>query len=74
MGIDAGDHRNAMERTLPSGAGWAVMVRAIETAIRDRVTQFFLMASGAGEILYRALGHETYESPEYWMVTPPPEG
>jgi ribosomal protein S18 acetylase RimI-like enzyme len=55
------------------GAGWAVLSRAMETAIAEGATQFFLMASGAGERLYRALGYETYESAEYWMVNPPPE-
>jgi GNAT superfamily N-acetyltransferase len=55
------------------GAGWAVLARAMETAIGEGATQFFLEASGAGEPLYRALGYETYESAEYWMVNPPPE-
>jgi GNAT superfamily N-acetyltransferase len=56
------------------GAGRAVMTHAMEAAIRDGAAQFFLMASGEGEPLYLALGFETYESPEYWMVNPPPEG
>jgi ribosomal protein S18 acetylase RimI-like enzyme len=55
------------------GAGWAVLTRAMETAIGDGATQFFLEASGAGEPLYRALGYETYDSAEYWMVNPPPD-
>jgi ribosomal protein S18 acetylase RimI-like enzyme len=53
------------------GAGWAVMARAMETAMRDGATDFCLMASGAGERLYRALGYETHELAEYWMVNPP---
>jgi ribosomal protein S18 acetylase RimI-like enzyme len=52
------------------GAGWAVMARAMETSIRDGATGFVLMASGAGEHLYHALGYETYEWAEYWMVNP----
>jgi GNAT superfamily N-acetyltransferase len=52
------------------GAGWAVMARAMETAIRDGATGFFLMASGAGERLYRALGYATYERAAYWLVNP----
>jgi GNAT superfamily N-acetyltransferase len=52
------------------GAGWAVMARAMETAIRAGATGFCLMASGAGERRYRALGFETHELAEYWMVNP----
>ena len=56
------------------GAGRAVMSRAMEDAIRAGVTGFFLEASGAGEPLYRALGYETWDAVEYWMMNPPPEG
>jgi hypothetical protein len=52
------------------GAGWAVLARAMETAMRDGATDFCLMASGAGERLYRALGYETHEVAGYWMVNP----
>jgi hypothetical protein len=52
------------------GAGWAMMARAMETAMRDGATDFCLMASGAGERLYRAVGYETHEWAEYWMVNP----
>ena len=52
------------------GAGWAVMAQAMETAMRDGATDFCLMASGAGERLYHALGYETHELAEYWMVNP----
>ena len=52
------------------GAGWAVMARAMETATRDGATDFCVMASGAGERLYRALGYETHELAAYWMVNP----
>jgi ribosomal protein S18 acetylase RimI-like enzyme len=52
------------------GAGWAVMARAMETAMRDGATDFCLMASGAGERLYRALGYETCELAGYWIVNP----
>ncbi len=55
------------------GAGRAVLTRAMETAIRDGASQFYLMASSAGAPLYLALGYETYESPEFWLVNPPPE-
>jgi ribosomal protein S18 acetylase RimI-like enzyme len=53
------------------GAGWAVMTRAMETAIQDGATVFFLMASGAGAHLYHELGYTTHESAEYWMINPP---
>lgn len=56
------------------GAGWAVMSRAMEAAILAGATGFFLEASGAGEPLYRALGYETFDTVEYWMLNPPPEG
>jgi GNAT superfamily N-acetyltransferase len=52
------------------GAGWAVLARAMEIAMRDGATAFCLMASGAGERLYRALGYETHELAGYWMVNP----
>jgi hypothetical protein len=42
----------------------------MEIAMRDGATAFCLMASGAGEPLYRALGYETHELAEYWMVNP----
>lgn len=54
------------------GAGRAVLTQAMETAIRDGAALFYLMASGAGEPLYYALGYETYEFPEFWLVNPPP--
>lgn len=56
------------------GAGRAVLTRAMETAIDEGATMFYLMASSAGQPLYRALGYETYESPEFWLVNPPPVG
>lgn len=31
------------------------------------------MTSGAGERLYHALGYETHELAECWMVNPTPE-
>ena len=52
------------------GAGWAVMARAMETAMRDIATDFCMMASGAGERLYHAFRYETHELVEYWMVNP----
>jgi GNAT superfamily N-acetyltransferase len=55
------------------GAGRAVLVRAMDAAIEDGATLFYLMASSAGQPLYLALGYETYESPEFWTVNPPPE-
>jgi ribosomal protein S18 acetylase RimI-like enzyme len=55
------------------GAGWAVMAHAMEVAMRDGATGFFLEASGAGEGLYRQLGYETFEMAGYWMINPPPE-
>lgn len=55
------------------GTGWTVLARAMETAIRDGATSFFLEASGAGEGLYRQLGYETFELAEYWVINPPRE-
>jgi ribosomal protein S18 acetylase RimI-like enzyme len=55
------------------GAGWAVMARAMEAAIQDGATAFFLEASGAGEGLYRQLGYEIDELLEFWVINPPEE-
>ncbi len=52
------------------GAGWAVLARAMETAMQDGATDFCLMASGAGQHLYRAIGFETHELAGYWFVNP----
>jgi GNAT superfamily N-acetyltransferase len=55
------------------GAGRAVMVRAMENAIQDGATGFSLLASHAGEHLYRALGYETWDQVGFWVVNPTPE-
>ena len=52
------------------GAGWAVLAHAMEAAIRDGATGFFLEASGPGEGLYRQIGYETYEMAEFWVINP----
>jgi ribosomal protein S18 acetylase RimI-like enzyme len=52
------------------GAGRAVLTHAMNEAIAEGAGQFFLMASSAGQPLYRALGYETYELPEFWEIHP----
>lgn len=56
------------------GAGWAVMAGAMEAAIRDGASSFFLEASTAGEGLYRQIGYETYELVDFWEVNPSSSG
>jgi hypothetical protein len=48
------------------GAGWAALAHAMETAIRGGATGFCLMASGAGEPLYQALGYEVCDQCAFW--------
>jgi len=52
------------------GSGRAVMTHAMELAIASGTDRFFLMASSAGQPLYRALGFETIELPEFWEMHP----
>lgn len=54
------------------GAGWAVMAGAMDAAMRDGATSFFLEASSAGEGLYRQIGFETFELADFWSMNLPP--
>ena len=49
------------------------MAQAMETAMRDGATDFCLMASGAGQHLYRTIGFETHELAGYWFINPTTE-
>ena len=52
------------------GAGWAVLERAMDAATGAGATGFYLMASSAGQPLYRALGFATFVEPEFWTIYP----
>ena len=52
------------------GAGRAVLTRVMDEATREGTGVLYLMASSAGQPLYRALGYETYELAEFWEVHP----
>lgn len=53
------------------GAARAALVAAMDGAATRGVERFFLLASTAGEPLYRSLGYETIETSQFWVINPP---
>jgi hypothetical protein len=52
------------------GAGRAVLMQAMEEAVTEGVEGFVLLASSAGQPLYRSLGYETLQTAGFWVINP----
>jgi GNAT superfamily N-acetyltransferase len=52
------------------GAGRAVLQQTMEEAVADGVERFGLLASSAGEPLYRSMGYATVETAGFWIINP----